>query len=339
MEPWEKQELTKRETQLRDKVQKLIQYCDYCQPYDEGEVVWILGDKIELYDLLDDCKIPEKSWDKIITHLYCPHCSHSGFGLGLNVGLKTKFDIEVDKHMDEVYAVYGGEVKDFEDHLEKFPLLAYQHSFGRKLFNELKVKKLPVIEIEGNLFRARRVEGAEILETEKMFNPPTGKPKEGRFNHAGQSHLYLASDKNSAIKKFFWDNISALVWWQEFTVEEKILNVLDLSFDWSALSPSTSTLLLSLKVYNSLGRSDRNKDNWRPDYYLTRFIMDCAKSLGYNGIKYNSSKSYLNFDLVLFYPDAIKLKALGKPSIEIYIEKDDKGPFDSNYFEHLFEGK
>ncbi len=48
--------------------------------------------------------------------------------------------------------------------------------------------------------------------------------------------------------------------------------------------------------------------------------MDCAKSAGYNGIKYNSSKDNVTYDLVLFYPEKAKVKAVGKPSIELFLD-------------------
>ena len=117
---------------------------------------------------------------------------------------------------------------------------------------------------------------------------------------------------------------------QEFEILEAVDNILDLSFDWSNLTPSTSLLLLSLKVKDSISRSDRNKELWKPDYFLTRYIMDCAKELGYNGIKYNSIKDRIEFNLVLFYRDKIKIKAIGKPKIEIFMSEDEQNEFSKN---------
>ncbi len=319
MNEFEKPLLSKKEEKYLKKVQCKIEYCLYCQPYDEGEAVWIYGKRTELDDLFYDLNIPAEHWTNIMEHLVCPYCQHTGFSLGIDVGLKTKFEKEVDAHMDEVYNLYGSQVQEFEDFIEKYPLLAFKNKLAKRIHKELEEKKLPVIEIIGNFFRARKADSSEVLQKDKMLNPPMGKPTEGRFNHAGQSHLYLANTKPTAIKEVLSDEGSHLVWVQEFEILEKVNNILDLSFEWDVLTPSTSTLLLSLKVYNSIGRNDRNKENWRPDYYLTRFIMDCAKSLGYNGIKYNSTKESCDFDVVLFYPEQIKVTQKGSPDIEVWL--------------------
>jgi hypothetical protein len=325
MDEFEKPDLTIIEKRYLKKVQSKIEYCLYCQPFDEGDAVWIYGDRIELCELFYESSVPEKFWDKITKHLYCPYCGNTNLDLSIDVGLRSKYDIEVDKHYDEAKLLYGRDVKEFEDLLESYPLLAFQNNLAKRIYKEIKERKLPTISIKGKFYRARKVENSEVIKSNKMYNPPLGKPQEGRFNHSGQSHLYLANDKETAIREVVSDEHSLLVWCQEFEILNEVTNILDLSFDWSNLTPSTSTLLISLKINNSIGRSDRNKQNWRPDYYLTRYIMDCAKSLGYNGIKYNSAKeSYsFTFDVVLFFPETINIQPIGNPLIEIFLNKEE----------------
>jgi len=89
-------------------------------------------------------------------------------------------------------------------------------------------------------------------------------------------------------------------------------------------------MLISLHYENSLNRSDRNVENWRPDYFLTRFIMDCAKKCGYNGIKYNSAVSSSGYNLVLFDPDISTIKPVGNPSIKIFMYKNERENFRSD---------
>lgn len=327
MDGLEKSVLTKKQERYRKKVQSMFEYCLYCQPYDEGDAVWVFGERTSLDDLFYDCNIPEEHWDIIMDHLVCPDCGNSSFSLGLDVGVPTKFEKDVDKHMDEAYQLYGRDVREFEIFLESYPLLAYQNKLAKRIYKEIQERKLPITSIKGNFFRARRVESSEVISSKKMYNPPLGKPDEGRFNHSGQSHLYLANDKKTAIREVTSEEHSLLVWYQKFEISDEINDILDLSFDWFRLTPSTSTLLLSLKVHNSIGRTDRNKNNWKPDYYLTRYIMDCAKNLGFNGIKYNSTKEIYDFDVVLFYPEKIQIKAIGNPSIEIFLNKLEKEKF------------
>jgi len=311
-------ELNRKEEKYLARIQKKIHYCSYDQSYDEGEIVWIFGDKTELTDLLYDCHIPEDNWNNVIAHLSCPGCGHSNFELGETVGLQTKYDREIEGHTKIAQKKYGKRIEDFELHLEKNPMLGYQHSFGRKLFREIKAKSIPSVTIKGEFFRARAVQSSEVLTSKKMSKAPSGKPTEGRFNHSGQSHLYLASDKETALKEIANTEDPLLAWCQMFKIDGEVAEILDLSFDWMNLSLSTSTLLLSLKMYKAIDRTDGNKEFWRPDYFLTRYIMDCAIMLGYEGVKYNSTKDYADYNVVIFNPERHKITPIGPPKVESF---------------------
>ncbi|MGB0891953.1 MAG: RES family NAD+ phosphorylase [Flavobacteriaceae bacterium] len=319
-------ELTKKEEGYRKKVQSKINYCSYCQPYDGGEFVWIFGDQIELDELMDSLNIDEKHRENIYWHLGCPNCGNSEFDACSLVGLKTKFEIEIENHIDKALKLFGKKIKKFNEELELAPFLAYKNSFGKQIYKEIKDNTLPIISAGGVYFRSRSVTSSEVFDAERMKNAPLGKPLDGRFNHSGQSHLYLANDKETAIREVASNDKPFLVWIQKFLIKKTVDKILDLSFDWDFLTPSTSILLLSMKLTNSLIRSDRNNENWKPDYYLTRYIMDCAKELGYNGIKYNSAKEYRSYNLVLFYPESIDIVLEEKPKIEIF---DNKNQFDN----------
>ena len=314
--------LTAKEEQYRKRVQKKIHYCSYDQPYDSGEVVWIFGDKIELTELYFDLNIPEESWENITEHLACPSCGHDHFELAENVGLQTQYEMDIENHTKQAQKKFGGKIKEFEKHLEKNPMLGFQHSFGKKIYKELKEGNIPSTIISGEFYRARPVNSSEIYTSKKMGLSPKGKPTEGRFNHSGQSHLYLANDKETALMEVVRTEKPSLVWCQKFEIKKEVNQVLDLSFDWMDLSLSTSTLLLSLKINKAIEKDETNSEFWRPDYFLTRFIMDCAKYLGYKGIKYNSTKSYSGFNTVLFFHDEIDIHAIGKPYIEYFTSKE-----------------
>lgn len=319
-----KSELSSVEERFRKKVQKEIWYCSYDQPYDSGEAVWIFGEKIELTELFYELEVPEEYWENITEHLVCPGCGHSCFELAENVGVQTQYDKEIEKHTKKAQKKFGKKIKEFEEHLEHNPMLGFQHSFGKKIYKEIKEGNLPIQIINGEFYRARPVQTSEVLTSSKMGSAPKGKPTEGRFNHSGQSHLYLANEKETALQEVSKTDNPMLVWCQKFEITKDVKQILDLSFDWSDLSLSTSTLLLSLKMNDALDRSINNSEFWRPDYFLTRYIMDCAKSLGYSGIKYNSTRSYSDYNLVLFYPQSIDIKSIGKPYVENYNNVSDR---------------
>ena len=185
MDPYEPDQLNVKEQRLYKKIQADIEYCVYCQPYDDGETVWIHGEQTELQDLMYKYNVPEKSWDRIISNIVCPYCGNSSFDIASDVGVKTQFDIEVDRHMDDVNKLYGSQVQELEKWLEKYPLLALENKFAKRIRKEIAEKKLPVVTVEGNYYRARKVETSEVFDSKKMYAPPVGKSMEGRFNHAG----------------------------------------------------------------------------------------------------------------------------------------------------------
>ncbi|RZJ49253.1 MAG: RES domain-containing protein, partial [Flavobacterium sp.] len=323
MEP-EKPKLTQREEGIRKKIQSQIKYCDYDQPYDGGDVVWIYGIKTDLYDLLSEHEIGEESKEKIVEHLFCPGCGNSTFDLMSNVGLETDYERELDEHFEKASKLFKKEVSVFENELETYPMLAMQNKLAKKIYSEIEQSKLPITDVSGNFFRARRVQSSEIYEADKMLQPPIGKPTEGRFNHAGQSHLYLANNKETAIKEVIYGDRGIVVWVQKFTVLRPIDKILDLTFDWTNLSTSTQTLMIALNIKDSLIKKDRNVENWKPDYYITRFLMDCAKKSGYNGIKYNSAHGYSEYNVVIFDSKSIDIVPKGNPKIKIFFSKDQK---------------
>jgi len=211
---------------------------------------------------------------------------------------------------------------EFQKSITKYPFLIYQQPLAVEIYNEIRNNKFPVTSISGELYRAREVQSSEILISDNMHNPPSGKSYAGRFNHPGQSYYYLSGSSNTAIKEVISDKKAALVWNQKFQINHQIDKILDLSYSIEVVSTTISTLYVALKIYNKFNRSSLNKDNWKPDYYLTRYIMDCSKKLGYNGIQYNSTKdSYMN-NVVLFYPEKVNLEAIGKPNIQQYTKED-----------------
>lgn len=324
--------LTKRETKLKDKVQNDIHYCLNCQARDSGDWIWVMGHKYELNQLLNDHKVPEKSIDKIVAHLSCPYC-----GTELNdrydeIGLEDIGDIMINSHLNEAKKKYGKSINEFHQNIKNYPTLALQSSLAKKIFKEIKDKKLPTCSIEGQWFRARTLSDSKVLTAKDFLAPPIGKPQEGRFNHSGQSHFYIADSEETSIAECLPENKPSLLWMQEFEIN-KIENILDLSYDWNNLGPSTSTLLVALHDSKILEQSEENKEMWKPEYNITRFIMDSAKQNGFVGIKYNSVKSICGNNVVLFNFKKEIIKKYGKPRViehnPISIEREFSTPVQS----------
>lgn len=321
-------ELTPKEESKRIKVQDDIHYCLNCQARDGGDWLWIMGERYDLEDLFNDHNVKENMRDRLIQYgLHCKYC-----GTELNrydeIGLEDKFDKEINKHLKDAKRKYGKRINELNRSIKCYPTLALSFPLAKSINKEIKEKKMPVCSIEGDYYRVRKVSKPDVLNSEDFLAPPIGMPQEGRFNHSGQSHFYIANSKNTAISEVIYNDGSSLLWLQKFVLNE-ITNILDLSFDWENLGVSTSTLLVAIHDSSILSKSKDNKDMWKPNYNITRFIMDCAKCHGYSGIKYNSVHDSIGKNIVLFNCEEQMFKEYGKPEIIIHREASEKDSFDN----------
>lgn len=80
-------QLNEEQEKFREKAQKIIRYCEDCQSHDSGEIIWVLGEKMELDDILDELGVLEEDYNIIAEHLYCPYCDSKGFSSNSYVGV------------------------------------------------------------------------------------------------------------------------------------------------------------------------------------------------------------------------------------------------------------
>ena len=85
------------------KYQKLIQphigYCVTCQPYDEGDVVWVFGDRADLEELFDEYEVPEDLRDELAASLHCQNCGRDLCRYD-DIGLRTETELEAGQMLD-----------------------------------------------------------------------------------------------------------------------------------------------------------------------------------------------------------------------------------------------
>lgn len=149
-----------------------------------------------------------------------------------------------------------------------------------------------------------------------MNAPPKGYSNQGRYNYEGQSHFYLSAIKETAIKEILQgSNDNIMVWVQKFKIIEPLINLLDLRWNQIYTNKSLSLLYKALIYSDVLSRNENNQGNWKPDYYFTRFIMDCAKIAGYSGIIYNSVFDQSSYNIVYFNIAENRIMAIKKPKI------------------------
>ncbi len=306
--------MTKKQ-RIIDKINSQISSCADCESWSDGEPVWLWGNESDVYDLLFDLGIDSDCFSEYQGEIFCSNCK-SELEIASKVGIKTKYQKDLEFYIDKCTKKYNNKLKDFDIYIKEFPLLALNHPVGRKIYQEIQQMNLPKVDLNiGDiLFRSRLVNDKKILTSEQMKNAPLGKPSEGRFNHNGQSHFYLSNKKETAIAEV--EN-NVLVWVQQFEITNKIENILDLKYSYNEISLSTNSLLVSLHLTDVLCQETIGEDNWKPQYNITRFIMDCARELGYQGIRYNSVKLPSGINYVLFYPEKISLLEKGEPRVEM----------------------
>lgn len=256
-------ELTQKEETYRQKIQSEIIACYNCQPYDSGEPVWIHGEQTEIEDLFYKFNVDEKYWENIVNHLVCQECG-TQIILGCDVAVKTKYERKLDHFVNESKKSFLKKIESFLVFLQETPLLGYKHTIGKSIYKELKLKKFPITKISANetFYRARKVSNHDILDSTEMLNAPIGKSTEGRFNHSGQSHLYLAESKETAIKEVVQNLKNCLVWVQKFELDTDVDNILDLTFDITNISLNDNPLFLSLSLTNVLEETKNNNEFW-----------------------------------------------------------------------------
>jgi hypothetical protein len=281
-----------------------IRYCPYCQPYDSGEIVWILGRQIELEELFDWLEVPEEQRDVISERLSCPNCG-ADLDRTMDVGIRFEFEREYDKKLEEALSAFEDGLWEFADYLENLPFLGASHEMGKRILEEMERFRRVTLE-DVTWYRARRMVDGRILSVEELFPPD---PDEvdipgGRYNHPGKSHWYLASGSDASVAEVTISD-ELMAWVQGFHIGI-LENILDLR-SWTAEDlaaeeldriPLVAFALVFSDVLQGRKERDRHSDSV---YYPSRFVADAARERGFSGILFRSVR-HLEENLIIFDP-------------------------------------
>ncbi len=280
-----------------DQAQAEIAYCLNCQARDSGDWVWVLGEQMEMSDFLGHhIGIPEEYWEDVAESLACPNCG-TDLSMEYDIGLPTPVERAVKAKWDEWDKKYESKFNEFYAFIEKYPYLGSQHNLGKEILK--KITSLPVCSIHGQLwYRARRLQSGKLMETAEMYPPhaDTIEISEGRFNHFGQRVFYLSESAEGAIKETLADD-ERVGWIQRFIVTAD--NILDFSEDSQENSSDLDLLAFGLIHARILEKKTPRSKGWKPEYFVPRYIADCARSEGVRGVKFKSTRHYRS-NIVLF---------------------------------------
>lgn len=299
-------------------------YCLYCQPYVDHEYMWVLGDKVPMDEFLSAQGVPEELWSEATKRLHCGNCGAS-LQDAEEVGLKTQVELAADKKWHRWRLEYAPKLKSFVKWLERYPYLGVHHPIGREFFEQ--VGSFPdCIYTRKEWWRARPAEEGATMTSAQMGPPPTPPKTEGRYSHHGQRVVYLASSKEDAAAEVLKSSAGS-VWVQRF----KVLNrdrFLDLTRSDSHDDIAAAPMLLAGLAWTEAHMiPDDPNSEWKPQYFLPRFIADCARKHGFRGIVFGSPKHY-GQNLVLLKWKASDLVAMGAPSLMKWqASNSDESPF------------
>jgi hypothetical protein len=314
--------LTREERIDRHKriVEEQLASCPQCEPWDEGDTVWVNGNRTNLIDLLNDCGVPqdEQFRDEVIESLRCPECGNAIVGWE-DVGVADPQVIDHRKALHKALKRFGTELSDFTSFLEKAPTLGASHPVGRRLLKDMHA--FPKTSLErGTWFRARRLESGRVFTPDDLRIPDSDSVLlPGRFNHLGQAYWYLASSDYTAVKEILGQG-EEMAWFQKWIVNpiDPILDLVpfyvDDSDDASDKRAATLPLLATAMIFGGhLNRPVDRERGWKPEYFVPHYVADAAKLSGFKGIRFSSARAG-GTNLVIFDRDA-PVEADGEPEI------------------------
>lgn len=163
-------------------------------------------------------------------------------------------------------------------------------------------------------FRGRLNKNAEKLLRRKkdLDMPPAELTPSGRVNPHGIPYLYLTKQENTVayeLRASYGDKISI----GRFVVQND-LNVIDFdnkflivdSIENGSLGKDVEIFLFKKQIGIDLSRPMRRYDNKEIEYIPTQFVCEYIKTMGADGIMFNSAVHQGGKNLVLFKSDNVK---------------------------------
>ncbi|MCP1994632.1 RES family NAD+ phosphorylase [Flavobacterium sp. HSC-61S13] len=201
-----------------------------------------------------------------------------------------------------VYDEIEFEFEILKQQIRETPYMALKNELALKVYEILEYisTKTNFIKLDFPLFRGRIIEKEEYSNSD-FLAPPPNSTNEGRYNHLGIPVIYCADTKNTCFTELRKPEQNLYI--AKFEIKKE-LKLLDLNSVGDFLEWDKDNLLNAI-VLSSIMSSKTNDDSkYKPEYYFTRFISDCCKSLNYDGIIYPSvqtgeGKNYILFDTKL----------------------------------------
>ncbi len=205
----------------------------------------------------------------------------------LNVPIENSKDIISINNM--VDNISPEECSDFINYISCYPMLAYKHRAGKKIYEFLKSQKEKNI-INKIIYRVRMPSGNKTIPytQNEMFEPAYKMPKQNRFSNIGINALYLSEKLEVAKEETDVKKEDRCTW-----IKLKIKS------DLKILDVSDKNIPLFAHCHKM---QESRQQMLNVEYLIPNFISDCSRNIGFDGIVYKSihdesCKNYVLFNV------------------------------------------
>ncbi|MEM7241514.1 MAG: RES family NAD+ phosphorylase [Pseudomonadota bacterium] len=278
-----------------------IACCEQC--YEKFLMIWPAAytaeseefqrNQIELSSFYDGSRIgaffTKEQFERLVQEMDCPRC---GEKLGyLLYPYAFPFDVPVE---------FEANVASIHTIANETPFLLLKNEFAQEILQTLEdlSQSTDATTVPASLYRAR---GLEKLSEVSVGQFDFADPKyvgEGRYNHAGQPVLYLGDSKETCFHELRGVNCAVA----EIAFDSD-LRILDLTSPYESHQDHSD--LLNALTFSALLSTPQEETGYKkPAYVFSRFVADCARSAGFDAIRYPSTRASAQaYNLVVLNKD------------------------------------
>lgn len=218
----------------------------------------------------------KEQFERLVQELDCPRC---GENLGYTLyPYELPFDVpvEFEDHVASIHAI-----------AHETPFLLLKNEFAQKILQTLEAlsQSTNTTTMPSSLYRARGLEGLREITVGQFDFADPKYVGEGRYNHAGQPVLYLGDSKETCFHELRGKNCAVA----EISLDSG-LNILDLATPYDS-HKNQSDLLNALAFSALLSTPQEDMGYKKAAYVFSRFVADCARSSGFDAIRYPSTRA------------------------------------------------
>lgn len=218
----------------------------------------------------------KEQFERLAQELECPRCCAT---LGYTLyPYELPFDVPKD---------FEGDIEAISTIANETPFLILKNDLAQKVLHSIAAvaESTCATDLPSNLFRARGMTGLKEIAVDQFNFADPAFVGEGRYNHAGQSVLYLGDSKETCFHELRRAKCAVA----EIALEGAV-KVFDLATPYDSHEEQSD--FLNALVFSSLLSTPQDGTGYKkPAYVFSRFVADCARSAGFDAIRYPSTQA------------------------------------------------